>query len=214
MRWDGKKLTWADRVSRPKILALYEGHVRGAIDEQLLDEIAFAFYERCRDILTVSAAASGRVECPGCGVTVFRPDNASVNKSISVECDECEWRMPWGDYQKTFRRKQLMGGGAVDVFQRYIDRYGAAKTTTEKILLVDWVIYQCHRSVAPGGAPNTYTRPVAVNLIEGSMTRILDLLEYLANAPGVGDQLSPHYADWRARVLTGVDNRERWITEK
>ena len=104
---------WAPRVPRYKILRLYENDALGLLDEELVDEVAYGFYARCRSILEVTEAAWGRIRCPACGATVMRE---SSDRAAKLLCAGCGWSVEWGRYQDTFHRRQLVGGGATPFF--------------------------------------------------------------------------------------------------
>ncbi len=71
------------------------------------------------------------------------------------------------------------------------------------------MIHQCHISRASKDSDDrSWTRPVAVNLIEGSMGVVMDFLDYLAETPGTLDNLPPRYAEWRERVLSTIGGRK------
>jgi len=198
---------WAPKVSRIKIRQLYEKDAQGIVDQELIDEVAYAFFVRCQSILTVTEASHGRVACPDCGRVIQRQGH---DKDEVIECPQCAWRTTWGAYFKSYRRKQLHGGGAVSVFQEYVQRLPRAGSLRDKMLLIDWIVHQCHKAlIARHGL--TYTRPVAVNLIQGNMTQVMQLLQELAYGPGSVPGTRERRAEWRERVLACIPNREKWL---
>jgi hypothetical protein len=54
-------LQWAQRVSPAKIRQVYNLDAQGIMDEELIDDVAYAFYARCESILTVTEASMGRI---------------------------------------------------------------------------------------------------------------------------------------------------------
>ncbi len=56
-------IEWSPRVPQQKIRLLYEKDAKGIIDEELIDDVAFSFFMRCQDIITVTDASQGRVKC-------------------------------------------------------------------------------------------------------------------------------------------------------
>ncbi|MBD3183172.1 hypothetical protein GF312_12830 [Candidatus Poribacteria bacterium] len=164
---------WSPRVRRDKIKHMYQLDAQGILDEELINQVAYAFYARCKSVLTVTKASRGRVECPECGNIIPRRGH---DKEQLLKCDNCPWHITWGEYFKSYHRKQLHGGGAVDVFEDYIKRFPAAKTLQDKMILMDWIIHECHKGLIEGEC----NRPVAVNLISGNMTQVIELLEELA----------------------------------
>lgn len=196
---------WASKVSAAKIRQLYERDAMGLVDEELIDEVAHAFYARCRSILAVTEASHGRVACPKCGQIIAH----NLDKEALLVCPACAWALSWGDYFKSYKRKQLHGGGAVDVFQTFVDDLPKAKTPQQKMLLIDRIIHECHKGIIQ--KVQTYTRPVAVNLIDGTMTQVIRLLETLAYGPGSVDGAQARQRVWREQVLSGVQGREKYL---
>ncbi|MBN1934802.1 MAG: hypothetical protein JW934_09060 [Anaerolineae bacterium] len=199
---------WAPKVSAAKIRQLYERDALGLIDEELIDEVAYAFYARCQSILTVTEASLGRVICPECGQII---DHHSDKEALLV-CPDCAWMLSWGDYFKSYKRKQLHGGGAVDVFQAFVDDLPQARTPQQKMLLIDRIVHECHKGIIR--EVQTFTRPVAVNLIDGTMTQVIYLLETLAYGPGSVDGAQARRQTWRKQVLSGVQGREKYLAPK
>lgn len=72
----------------------------------------------------------------------------------------------------------MLPGSVVDLFEQYLERFPAAKSPSEKLLLIDWLIHQFH--VMQGVA----RMPVGQNVIEGSSEQVRDLIESLAYGPG------------------------------
>ena len=70
MKSQSPKITWAPRVERNKIARLYEKLAAGIFDDDLIDEVAYAFYARCESIIEATEAWHGRVKCRGCGVII------------------------------------------------------------------------------------------------------------------------------------------------
>ncbi len=199
---------WASKVSASKIHQLYERDALGLVDEDLIDEVAYAFYARCRSILTVTEASHGRVACPKCGQIIAH----NLDKQTLLVCPDCAWTLSWGDYFKSYKRKQLHGGGAVDVFRAFVDELPRAQTAQQKMLLIDRIIHECHKGIIQ--KVQTYTRPVAVNLIDGTMTQVIHLLETLAYGPGSIAGAQARRQTWREQVLSGVQGREKYLSPK
>ena len=200
----GDKIRWASKVRRDKIRRLYETDAQGIIDEELIDEVAYAFYARCQSILTVTEASMGRVECPRCGSIILRH---SVDKDQILKCDKCSWEITWGDYFRSYHRKQLHGGGAVEIFRDFMKQLPTKRSPQEKMILIDKLVHECHRSLQE----DVYTRPVAVNLIAGKMIQVIALLDDLAYGPESTPGAEAVRDDWRKRVYAAM---ERWGMSK
>ena len=77
---------WAPRVSRAKILQLYEKMSTGIFDEDLIDEVAYAFYPRIEDMLRIQRH---RVRCPRCR------NQFTCRPGETVTCDRCLCTVGW-----------------------------------------------------------------------------------------------------------------------
>lgn len=186
-------LKWSGRVSPGKIRRLYRLDAKGILDEELIDEVAYTFYARCESILTVTEASKGQVKCPECGNII--PRHGADREQI-IKCQNCSWEITWGEYFHSYHKKQLHGGGAVDVFMNYIKQLPLAKTPQEKMILIDKVIHECHKRLKEG----EFGRPVAVNFIYGTEAEIIKLLEDLAYGPGSTPGSSDVYEEWRKKM--------------
>jgi len=102
-----------------------------------------------------------------------------------------------GEYFRSYHKKQLSGGGAVDVFKDFMVELPLAKTPQEKMILIDRIIHECHKSIIEG----EYTRPVAVNLIAGTMNEAIRLLDELAYGSGNIPSSSEVYEEWRKKWM-------------
>jgi hypothetical protein len=173
----GVDVRWAPRLRPEKLRRLYATDARGIIDEELLDEVAYALYARCDSILTVTESIWGQTKCPRCALMITPTEEGQIL------CPECSWQASRTEYHKTWEHQQLNGTNARNVFQEFVRRLPLVKTPQEKMRLIDWLIHQCHYDMKRG----TYGRTVAKNLIEGSSRAIRDLLEELA----YGDQVPP-----------------------
>jgi hypothetical protein len=193
-------LQWAKRVSPAKIRQVYNLDAQGIMDEELIDDVAYAFYARCESILKVTEASRGRVKCPECGCVILRH---GVDKEQIIKCQDCSWEITWGEYFRSYHQKQLHGGGAVDVFKDFMAKLPLAKTPQEKMILIDRIIHECHKSIKEG----EYNRPAAVNLISGTMIETIRLLEELAYGPGSIPSSGEVYEVWREKMDDAI---KRW----
>jgi endogenous inhibitor of DNA gyrase (YacG/DUF329 family) len=190
---------WAPRVPRRLIERLYQSDAEGRLDEELLNEVFFAFLARCQSILTVTAAAFGTVACPRCATAIVRVLTGSVEeKSETVACPSCAWSIAWPDYHRGYQHKQLMGGNAIGVFQEFVRRATQTATATERMLLVDWIVHEAHKTIVAG--QHEYHRPTAINLIEGTMRQLVAFLDRLAHGPGSSPSVLESAERWRETV--------------
>ncbi|MHA2037562.1 MAG: hypothetical protein ACW98X_14090 [Promethearchaeota archaeon] len=140
MSSESEMIKWSPRVSQQKIRLLYEKDAKGIIDEELIDDIAFSFFVRCQDIITVTDASLGKVKCIRCGDLIFHKGK----KEEILKCKNCSWETTWGTYLKSYQRKQLHGGGALDIFQNFVAKLPKTRTPEEKMILVDQLIHEAH----------------------------------------------------------------------
>jgi hypothetical protein len=180
---------WAPRVAPAKIRRLYQADALGIRDEDLLDDVGFALYARCRSILAVTAAAAGRVACPQCDAILIR---AGRDDEL-LRC-ACGWETTWARYHRTWRHQELYGGGAVDAFAAFVHDWPQAQTPERKRLLIDALIHRWHWQAR---ADHARGRPAGVNLIEGSRAQVLTLLDALTYGPGSGESARATEAEWR-----------------
>src|SRR6266542_3079726 len=158
---DNKMLRWAPKISQIKVRRLYELDSQSIIDLDLINDVGWALWERCESILTVTTAHYGHVLCPTCGAVIERQNPWTADEN--VECTKCDWHIPWATYHQSYRGKQLFGANAVGIFEAYHKAFPLAQKANEKMLLIDQLIHAFHVSLKEIG------RPVAANLIEGSL---------------------------------------------
>jgi hypothetical protein len=166
----GVDIRWAPRLRPEKLRRLYATDARGILDEELLDEVAYALYARCDSILAVTESIGGKTRCPRCAFMI------APGEEGELLCPDCSWQASRADYHKTWEHQQLNGTNARGVFQKFVRRLPLMRTPHEKMRLIDWLIHQCHVDARRG----TPGRAVAKNLIEGSSRAIRELLEELA----------------------------------
>jgi predicted RNA-binding Zn-ribbon protein involved in translation (DUF1610 family) len=188
---------WAPRLPQHKLRRLYATDALGIVDDEAIDDVAWAFYARCDSIITVTDAEHGRVKCPTCG-TMIRCRHSS--KTSLMACGQCGWQLTWGEYLATYQHRKLSGGSAIGAFQEYVRRLPLTSTPRERMLLIDWLVHQVHKWALDGSElPNW--RAAAVNLIEDNLGQVVALLEELAGAPDLSPEIDASAADWRANVL-------------
>jgi hypothetical protein len=193
---------WEPRVAPEKIRRLYETDAQGMLDEELLDDVAFALYARCDSTLTVTEAVRGRVKCPHCSQICERiKAQTGSSREDVLRCGHCSWELTWGIYHDSFQGQQLIGRGAVDAFRAYMEQFPSVRSPQEKMLLIDRLIHAMHKELA-----NTPQWPAAFNLIEGSVNAAVSLLEGLAYGPGSTpgtQEVKAHYNRTRERQAAG-----------
>jgi hypothetical protein len=173
--------SWAPRVPQHKIRQFYLNDANGIYDDELIDEVGYALLARCESFLIANDAAQGKVICPRCSTTILH--TGKIDEVLS--CKQCGWEMAWKEYFGTFQHKQLYGAEPVlELFRDFVKRFPSASKLQEKVLLIDALIHGYHWNQKYG-----YTRPVAINLIEGKLADVITFLDSLTygaeNTPGV-----------------------------
>lgn len=190
---DHAKFHWAERVSRRDIQRLYESDAQGMLDEDLLDQVHFAIHARVLDMFEVrEAQQTGRVRCRQCGEYLthfFRM--GSRHKPNVLKCEQCGWQTTCGEFYDSYTGRSLLPGSATELFETYLERFPKARTSPEKMLLIDWLIHQFH--VMQGVA----RMPVGQNVIEGTTDQVRELIETLAYGSAGTPGLSSA-AEWRS----------------
>jgi hypothetical protein len=185
---------WAPRVQPAKIRRLYETDARGIHDDELLDEVGYALYSRCRSILHVADAMNGRVHCPQCDTIVARP---GVDADATLHCAQCGWATTWGAYYATYRTQELGAGGAHDIFSDFVARWELAAGPREKMLLIDRLIHAWHWETRQQRPKFGLGRPTGVNLIEGNRKQVLAFLDELTYGPSSTPGTQERKSLWR-----------------
>jgi hypothetical protein len=186
---------------------LYETDARGIRDEELIDAVGYGLYARCASILAVTAAQHGRVACPRCSTIIMRETGG--DDDAVLRCEACEWEIAWAAYHRTYRGKQLYGGNAVDIFRRFHERFPALDEPRAKMLAIDRLLHEFHAGLKEPG------RPVAANLLEGTLGEVIAFLETLSYGSESTNGLAEAQSGWRAtlhatswvRHFTGVSER-------
>lgn len=188
------EVSWAPRVSREKILELYIRVAGGNNDEELIDEMAQSFYDRCSDIVRI---CERRFVCPQCQKELPHPH--PPNKDLN--CDNCGWQMSWQSFFRTYQGKQLsVNADITDITRKFLSELPECKTPNEKMILIDALIHACHKSIKDG--ETYYTRPLAVNFIEGKMYQVIAFLENLPNGPDSLPEMTEQFMEWRKHCLS------------
>jgi hypothetical protein len=188
---DGCELVqWAGRIPRHKIIRLYELDAQGIIDEELIDDIAYGCYARCLSIMQATRAYAGVVVCPVCENEIRH----QWKRQEYLVCECCGWQTLLATYARTFLGKHLHGGSAMEAWQTYIAKFPAAQSPKDKMLLIDWLVHEVHRS----------TRSVAVQLIGGSSREVLAMLDSLAYGDCSTPGLAANRSAWRTQMASGA----------
>jgi ribosomal protein L37AE/L43A len=189
---------WAQRVPQAKIRQLYETDARGLYDEELIDEVGWALYARCRSLIEAEEARQGRAKCHQCDEIIAH----SAKKEEVLRCPACGWEITWGEYFRSIQHKQLSGPDLVGIFTEFTAGFPRAAKPQQKMLLIDRLVHSFHWSADTGPR-----RPSAVNLIEGKMGEVIAFLDQLSYGKGSTPGTKRQRAAWRKSMS---DALERW----
>ncbi len=180
--------SWAPRVPKHKIAQLYATDAKGIVDEELIDEVGYAIFARCKSILAATEAARGRAGCPKCKQIIKH----SGGKEEILQCNSCQWQGSWKAYQKSYQHKQLSAGGMEQFFKEYVDQFPKTRRPREKMILIDTLIHRYHWEMTAD-----ISRPGAVNLISGRMRDVIDFLDKLSYGEKSTPTTKENKAAWR-----------------
>lgn len=183
---------WAPRVKQRKIRQFYIMDAKGICDDELIDDVGYGLLSRCKSFIEAVEAFWGKARCPICDSVIVH----SGFKEELLNC-VCGWQLSWSEFFSTIQNKQLHGAEPVlELFRSYVQDFPSAKTSREKVLLIDRLIHEFHWEVKR----NKSSRPIAVNLIEGKMGEVISFLDELT----YGDKSTPgtieNYAVWGKKI--------------
>ena len=173
------KIQWAPKVRLEQIWQLYRREAQGILDDDMLEEVAWALYQRCLSILMVTEGR--RVPCPVCQTVITGPEKWS--RQLPIVCPTCSWTATYGQYRDSWRHQDLHGGNAVYAFQEYADQYPQARSPRQRMLLIDRLIHAFHWSLKRSRAHG----PAAVQLLAGNRDAVIAFLDQLTLWRGHAD---------------------------
>ncbi len=196
-----QEVRWSPRLPKHKLRRLYEQDALGIRDEDLLEEVGWCLYMRCRDILAVQRALKdGQVRCPRCDARQAASYVPRRTRDVDevLGCPQCGWELTWGEFWRSFRHRQLHPGGAVPAFERFVGDWERARSGGAKMLAVDRVVHAFHYSLQD--QPERPCRAAAVNLISGRLKDVVEFLDSLAYGAGSAPELRRVHARWQAGI--------------
>ena len=183
---------WASRVTQREIRRLYETDAKGIYDEDLINEVGYGLLARCQSFIDANEARAGRARCPRCSAIV----NHACRREEILRCD-CGWELTWGEYFKTIQHVQLSGAEPVlQQFRTFVNTFPAARTPQERTLTIDRLIHGFHWYYKT----NSPTRPVAVNLIEGRLSNVVNFLDQLTYSEKSTPGMKEKYSQWDENI--------------
>jgi len=161
---------WAGRITKSKIAQVYEDDAHGLHDEDLLNDVAYTLFSRCKSMLIVEDARNGRAICPICETIIEH----LAKKGTELTCGNCDWTGSWDNYRQSMDGKHLIAPGLQPFCQEYVQRLPLVKTPKEQMYWIDWLIHRVHweGTALPG-------QPGATCLIQGRAQDVHAFLDAL-----------------------------------
>ena len=176
------KFKWCRKVSRNDLLRLYQSEATGLLNEELLDDIGYTFYTRCKQAKEARQyMEKGQIICHHCDAVIggHAPLTGSVvaiaNNDALIYC-ECGYVYTYREYRRSCNTANMPGGRATPIFERFSQKWTACKNASDKMMLIYWLIHECHVTLMSGSKGLS----VCVNLIEGTQKQISNLITKLA----------------------------------
>ncbi len=194
---DSGKIKWSERVEKRDLQRLYASDAAGFVDEHLLDEVGYALFARCADILYLSDYKRRMFRCPRCEMP-DEPGPAMADQGETWACPVCGFSITQDAMRGSFHKKQLNPGGAVPAFEQFVRDWQTASTAQQKMLSIDAVIHSFHYSLK--SMPGVPTRVAGVNLIEGKLGDVEAFLDALSANDTFQSELArcrALWANWR-----------------
>lgn len=172
------KFNWCKKVSRSDLFRLYQGEAKGLLDEDLLEDIGLTFYTRCTQAKEArELMEKGHMLCLHCGAVLgVGIERQAVLGNEPVYC-ECGYSYTYREYRRSCNAVNMPGGRATPKFEGFIKEWTLCKDASQKMMQIDRLIHECHVTLMSGAQG----RSVCINLIEGSLKQIADLIVKLAN---------------------------------
>ncbi|MHB1484873.1 MAG: DUF3788 family protein [Saccharofermentanales bacterium] len=176
------KFKWCKKVSRNDLMKLYQSEAKGMIDDELLDEVGYTFYTRCTQAKQArELMEKGQILCHHCGA-ILNADIIKIGEytpfskdNLPVGC-ECGYSYTYREYRRSCNAANMPGGRATPIFETFAQKWPGCRDSTQKIMLIDWLIHECHVTLMSG----MKGRSVCINLIEGTTKQIAELILKLA----------------------------------
>ena len=182
---------WCKKIPQRLISNLYNQTALGIFDDELVDEVGYWLYVRCKSIISVTIAYEKEVlPCPNrCGA-----DIPLINDSF---CCSCGFNVTWDDFRKSYKGEQLYAANALPIFVTYFNDFPKMKTYSEKLICIDVLIHSFHiknsyhknlDSYNPEDDDVEVNRPTGANLIEGSLKEVVLFLDKLSSIPNSNEK--------------------------
>jgi hypothetical protein len=163
-----KNCRWPDKVSRNDLRRLYQSNAAGRTDTELLEEIGATIAVRCMQAKHIyDLMEQGKILCTSCG---------EILSGRGVLTCGCGLNYTYHAYRKAFREDNMPRGAASRTFDLFVADWENTRTMESKMRLIDNLIHAFHIAAISG----KQGRPVGVNLISGTKTQVIALIEELS----------------------------------
>jgi hypothetical protein len=195
------RIRWAPRLRREKLLELYAAESLGVVDKDLIDDVGWTLYDRCRSVIMVSDASG--VWCPRCDELVS-PCGPRWTDGDTPLCSICGWSCTYDEWATSWRHRELNGANAISAFRRFVAAWPAEASYRRQIVLIDALIHAFHV-----GLRGDEGRPAGNNLLEGNVTDVVQLLDAIGDRTFGITELDAHHAAWRTTASELVRRRRQ-----
>ena len=196
-----RPLSWSPKVKPEKIRRLYEIYAaRGIVDEDLINEVGYNLYARCRDIWCVTEC-----RCPACTTPLL---SVRIEPYSCLQCPSCQWAIRKRRFTSSHRGKRLVSGGAYPAFQRFLLEFEKAKEPHAKMLAIDRMIHAFHGDYQ--GTRARLRRTACSNILEGTDQELARMLDELAYGKTADPQMLQRKEIWQAKMDEAKKAGEDW----
>lgn len=160
---------WPCKLDIKKLRRLYQLDANGIQDDLLVDEVGLALYFRCK----LGKEDMERMEryiirCHNCGADI-------VAGTDFRQC-VCGCQYSFREYRRSYCRNNMPTGSAAKIFETFILEWEHAKDYSNKMILIDTLLHEFHRSMVSG----TINRPVGMNFLDGTRKDVEKIINELA----------------------------------
>lgn len=185
-----RPLSWPPKVKPEKLRRLYQAYAaRGIVDEDQINDIGYALYDRCRAIWCVTECC-----CPECTTELV---TVKIDPYSCLQCPSCGWVIRKRRFASSHRGKRLVGGSAYPAFLAFLRDFRKARDAHQKMLAIDRLVHAFHGDYQ--GVRARLRRTACASILEGSDEGLARMLDELAYGENVDPQLLVEKSRWRAK---------------
>lgn len=185
---------WPSKLNPGKLRRLYQLDAAGIKDDSLVDEVGLTLYLRCK----LGKEDQERMDkfiirCHHCGADLVPEMGTNIDSDNSggIQIDHgqsdsshvfdfrqcvCGYQYSFREYRRSYRKNNMPTGAAAEIFKRFIVEWERADCYESKIVLIDTLLHEFHRSLVSGATH----RPVAMNFMDGTRKNVEALIQELS----------------------------------